>query len=396
MLFYFISNHIGLAWLYLNPLGFKQLIEINQESVLLLAFYSLIVVCVYILSGVTFKTRFANARMTNLQLVRLEKINLAPILLVAFVALPISIAKVLDASPLLTLISGDSLAASALRLEDVTLNKSLFGGIKNSYLNIIFVVLNYASTILLVSAVATRRKKFFLLYVSIFSISALYSFSNVSKGFIVGPIYTLAFIISMVHGNGKLMNKILLPFALLIVPLSFFSSWVMGNDSTDFWYPLERLIFGNLLPQYLVVNYFGFDNLLYGATVPSWYSFGLHEQFQIDMWSWKELMGWSVGQNYYSAPSSFISEAHANYHFIGVFFISYVVFYLYRLLDTLIIKIKSETIYTSMMVFSSLHFSYISVVPVSGYIFDYYYWGVLVFVFYIYESKYLRFNLSLR
>jgi hypothetical protein len=391
MLFYFLCNHIGLPWLYLNPNGFKQLIEINKDSVTLLASYSVIVVFAYVLTGKIFRGQALSIRSIRLEMLRNEKINLFPILLVALIALPISIAKILDSSPLLALLSGDALIANAMRVSQETSGNTLFAGIKDSYINIIFNVLNYTLVILLLAAIVKKRKRLYALYLLLLIILGMYSFANVSKGFIIGPLLSMVLIYSLVYGGGILViKKQLLNIIIATGLVAVFSSWVMGNDSVEIFYPIERLVFGNLLPQYVVANYFNFDNLLYGTTVPSWYSFGFHTQFDLNIWTWKQLMGWSEGKDFYTAPSSFVAEAHANYHFYGVIISTCLLFTLYRIVDSLIIKIRSETVYISMLVFSRLHLSYISVSPASGRLVDYYYWAILLFGLYFYRLSFFK------
>jgi hypothetical protein len=396
MLFYLVVNHIGLPWFYLHPLGFKQLKEINEDTVLLLAFYSIIVVAAYVVSGLSLGARFSGVRVPNVRKLRGEKINFRPIILVAVIALPISIAKVLDASPLLVLLSGDALGAATARVEAVT-NPQSFMGIKESYVNIIYHILGFAAILVLVAALEKKSAKYFAFYMMLLLISSLYWFSNVSKGFIVGPIYSVIFCFSLLFCNGFIVNKMILwGLAVVLTVVSVFTAWVMGNQEISFVYPFERLVFGNLLPQYVVVNFFGWDNLLYGTSVPSWYSLGLHQQFLIDVWAWKEIMEWSVGQDFYTAPSSFVAEAHANFHFFGVIIESLVVFFLIRIVDFHIKKVKSELIYTALMVFSSLHLSYISVSPAAGMLFNYYYWAVLLFSLFFYQWSIFQPNSALK
>lgn len=396
MLFYLVANHIGLAWLYIHPLGVHQLNEINQDTVLLLTFYSIIVVAAYLVSGIALGRRFSAVRASDVRILRGEKINILPIVLVGVIALPISIGKVLDASPLLILLSGDALGATAARVEAVTSSQS-FLGIKDSYLNIIYYILGFASTLVLVTALARKSAKYAVHYLVLLLITSMYWFSNTSKGFMIGPIYTVIFCFALMFSNGHVVNKMVWwGLAIVFSVLSVFTAWVMGNQEIDFVYPFERLVIGNLLPQYAVVNFFGWDNLLYGTSVPSWYSLGLHQQFLIEVWAWKEIMGWSVGQDFYSAPSSFVAEGHANFHFFGVILESMVIFFSLRMVDYYIKKIKYESLYTALMVFSSLHLSYISVTPAAGKIFDYYFWSVLLFALYFYQWSIFRSGLAVK
>lgn len=394
MLFYFLANHIGLAWLFINTDGVKQLNEINQDAVILLAFYSIVVVFAYIFSGLTLGRRFCDVRIPDVRALYDEKINFIPIIIFVLIAIPISALKVLSDSPLLILLSGNPIEANFSRKEAVTIGSS-FLNIKESYVNIIYKILGYGLVIIMVMALTKKRVKYIAIYAFIFFITSAYWFSNVSKGFIVEPIYSLIFTYALLFNKGRLLNKMLIIGIIIVASVvSIFTSWVMGNSTVDYWYPFERFLLGNLIPQYVVINSFDFDNLLYGASTPNWYSFWSHEQFRIDIFAWKEIFGWSGGELFYSAPSSFVAEAHANFHIFGVIIWTFVIFYVFRLTDFLIKKIKSEMVYISILVYSSINLTYISISPAAGIFFDYYYIGVLIFALYIYPLFGHRLNLN--
>jgi len=385
MLFYVVVDHIGLLWLYLYRDGVKQLTSINRETVILLAFYSLVIVVVYVTTGLALGSKCSAARIPDIHILRREKVNWTPILIVLLIAAPIAYLKFQSDSPLLILLSGDALAANMARVEAVTFNIR-FLGIKASYLDVIFTVLSFASIIVLVASLVKNKIKYGFLYLLIVFVWGFYYFTNVSKGFIVSIMYIILITYSLIFAKGILINKALwwsLGFAVGIIGI--FSAWVMGNEIVDFMYPFERLILGNLLPQYVVINSFGFDNLLHGTTVPWWATLGLHEQYLLDVFTWQQLVGSGVRDVYYTAPSSFVAEAHANFHFIGVLISSYFVFIALRVIDYFIKKIKSDMIYTAMMVHSSLFFAYMSAKGMFSFLVSYKYWAVLLFAFFFYR-----------
>src|SRR3990170_943589 len=123
MLFYMIADHLGLLLLYLHPNGIKQLSSINQETVILLAFYSIVVVMTYVVTGRISGSKHASVRIPDRNILRSEKVNRLAIVLVLLVAAPIAVVKLMSGSPLLILLSGDALGANMARVEEVSLGK---------------------------------------------------------------------------------------------------------------------------------------------------------------------------------------------------------------------------------------------------------------------------------
>lgn len=394
VLFYMVSDHIGLLWLYLHPNGVNQLEAIDRNTVLLLSFYSLLVVIAYIVTGSVCGSKCVSIRVPHVESLRKSKIRYFPIFLILLIATPIAVSKATIDSPLLLLLSGASAEAIVARVTQVS-TKTWFLGIKPSYIDIIFVVLSFVSIFPLVAFIIKKKIRFFCLYMMFALVVGLDSFSNISKGFIVGYLYIVLFTYSLIYKRGFLLNKVFwycILIALLIV--SLFSAWVMGNDALNLWYPFERLMLGNLLPQYVVVDSFHFENILYGTTVPRWFSFGLHQQFLLDVFAWKQLMGGSE-TFFYTAPSSFVAEAHANFHIFGVIFVSFFVFTSLRIVDYLLKQVKSDIIFTALMVHSSLYFSYMSVSGMVSFLVGYKYWAVLIFALIVYRIRvYRKFNMK--
>ena len=387
MLFYMISDHIGLLILYLSSDGVKQLNVIDRDTVILLAFYSIVVTLAYVTTGKALGRKYSSIRIPVINVLENEKIDLRFISLLILIASPIVILKILDDSPLLLLLAGSATEATVLRVENAG-SASLFLGIKSSYLEILFSLLAFASEVCLVAAFVNREIKHYLYYIIIIAIISLYWLANVSKGIVVFPIYSILLVYSLVYQKGVIFNR---TFWLSFIPVTFsiavFSSWVLGGDNVEFWYPVERLVVGNLISQYVVVDQFNLSNLLYGATLPSWFTFGWHEQFLLDVWAWKEIFGWSIGESFYAAPSSFVAEAHANFHAFGVVFNSFFLFTVLRGIDYLICKIKSHTIFTALIVYSSLRFANISTTGMFSYFADYHYCAVILFALILLEDK---------
>ena len=226
------------------------------------------------------------------------------------------------------------------------------------------------------------RRTFGTIAVALFVtvVNLVQSFSGVSKGAIMGPLYIFFFAYSLILARGKLANRMLAWGTVYVLGIvSVFSAWAQNRiGNIDIMYPIERLTLGNLLPQYVVVDHFGFGNLLHGTTVPTWWSFGQHHQFLLDIWAWKELMR-PNGDYFYTAPSSFVAEAHANFHVFGVIVVAGLVFFGVRGVDYLIKSVRSELIYAALMTDSSLTFCRLSIAGASTFVIDYGYWSILIF-----------------
>lgn len=379
MLFYLLYNHVGLILLYNAQEGVKQLRVIDPNTVILLAWYSVAVVLAYVVSGVMLGRKFTAVRVPDVGRLRSARINW-PILVIIVAALtPLAIWKALDQSPLLILLSGDAVGALAARVDEVTTDRH-FLGIKPSYINILWSILSFAQIVVLVVAMTRKRISHWAFFIFVTLVVFLQGFANVSKGAIIGPLYIVFFTYSLLFARGAVLNKALFWTALYVVAVvAAFSAWAAGLEIVSMWYPFERLILGNLLPQYVVVDSFGFENLLYGATVPTWFSFGLHQQFLLDVFAWREIMGWVEGRAFYTAPSSFVAEAHANFHVFGVVAGSLFVFMALRSIDYLIKAIKSEVIYTALMVDSCLHYAKLAASGATSFFVDYHYWAIVLF-----------------
>ena len=213
------------------------------------------------------------------------------------------------------------------------------------------------------------------------------SMSNVSKGALLIPIYQFWFVFALLYSQGHVINRFaVIGGAIAVFGISFISAVMMANQEVSFIYPLERLFLGNLVPQYVVIHHFHADNLLMGSTLPSWWSLGNHEQFLLDIFTWKTLTHWTPGEPYYTAPTSFVADSFANFHLVGVFLIPFVVFTMLNFIDYCLSKIRSEPTYTALVVYSALHFSYWAGGSSLNFFFDYYYWGVLLFALVFYRK----------
>jgi hypothetical protein len=387
VLFYILVNHVGLWALYHSDGEINYLPLVNKDTVILLSLYSLIVTMCYIISGSLFGINRKGYRSILKRAIKNEELNKYVFVYMAIFAFVVAIAKFLDDSALSLLLIGDTSAALTARVEGIADDRRLFG-VNASYVDVVFRLAGFISIIVLVKLLVEKNLKYALLYIALISATVLYFFSSTSKGIFVSVIYGIAFAYSFVYKQGVVINRLVVWLAaagLLISALV--TTWVLEHGEVSLLYPIYRLFLGNLVPQYTVVDHFDFSNLLYGVSVPSWFSFGMHEQFVIEIWTWKELMNWEFNTAFYSAPSSFVSEAHANFHIGGVIIVSMVVFVSLRAIDLLFRSIRSDTLYAAIVIYSSLHFAYMSATGAVRYIVDYGYWAVILCL-YLLHIKY--------
>ena len=94
-----LVNHVALFAMYDAIGGIKQLHQVNNDIVILLAFYTLIVVLAYVLTGIIFGARYTHIRIPNISSLKSDVYN-APILYaVILISLPIALAKFSSDSP---------------------------------------------------------------------------------------------------------------------------------------------------------------------------------------------------------------------------------------------------------------------------------------------------------
>lgn len=386
VLFYLISNHLGLASIYYNGYIRSGEISVNYDTVILLALYNNIVVFVYILTGIIFTKYYSKPKWQGLAAV--DELNLVPILLIFPLLLFFSVYKFMDASPLQMLLAGDIKGATTERLAQVSENRTSILGIKHSYVMILFEICSYIIILLLISYYTFRRSSLLLLAFLFLIVLIIFNVSNVAKGIFLLVFYFFVFTYALMRNDGNLFLKrfviYLIPFFVGLVYLSY---WTLGSLEADFFYPFERLMLGNLEPQYIIVNHYGVNNLLYGASFPTFFSLGNHTQIDINFVAW-QLLGLGEGLDglTYTAPFSFVGEAHANFHIFGVIFVSIVAFTVFRILDIFVLKLNSSLLRYSLLIYLSLHYSNMSITGAVSYIVDYYLWGVLIFIFIVYPN----------
>ena len=300
------------------------------------------------------------------------------VLLLLAICLPLAVAKFQDDSPLLMLVSGDALGGNLARMENVSTG-TYFLGIKPQYLEVPFTVLMYASNYILASIFLSGRLRWVWLYGVTAVVVSLDAFSSLSKGFVLIPIMSLWFTYALTRTEGRLVTgRAFAALAPAVVLVAIFAQWVLGQAEVSIWFPVERLVLGNLIPQYFVVASFTAENALLGASAPRWMTMGTHDQFLLDVFTWRGLMG-GTGSVFYTAPSSFVAEGHANFVAFGVVIWSLIAFNGLALIDRLLGLIRGRLVFCALTVFLAIHYSRLARSGLVSFLVDYHVWAVLVF-----------------
>lgn len=369
LFFYFLNNHFGLIFQLYFP---DERVTLTESVFFLLCMYSCIVIFAYLCVQIALPYK-TSPRLINVDSIGDSRVNnffiLALFSLCAFLLL-----QKIQGSALEYFFTKGVEEAKFTRLGS---KSGQIFGIKERYFNFLFHALDILALVILHKAFSNRSLVYWLYFTILLAITVLWTSTNLSKGALLKPFLYVIFVYAMLRYKGVFLNRftfIIFVFALALV--SIISAQMMGADFEVF-YALERQLIGNLLPQIYVVNHFSVDNMLLGASAPEVFSFYTHNQFVLDQWTWKAMHNWVSGP-YYSAPSSFVADAHANFNFVGVIAYSIIAFTLCRLFDTFCIKIRDDAVYSAVVVWGGLHFSYMAVTGIYNRLIDYYLLGALL------------------
>jgi hypothetical protein len=372
VILFFIRNHLGLAALYFNEDGFKQLAYVDRAVVLNIALVNCIFLVFAFLTleshlGKAF-AKFVEARSSGISY-HLGNTTYLCLLLLGGVIWVFSYARFSSGSALLLLLETGSHSA-ALDARKLLYEQGQVFGMRLQYLNTIFIFFELVFVHLLWLAVKYSNRRYVFIASFYFLGMALWHLSNTSKGYSIIVLFYLFIMFSMVHGSRYITGKsiyLVIVGIIISAPLAYF---VMGNQSLYILYPLERFLVGNLLPQYIIFSYFEWDTLLLGASVPSWYSFGNHEQFLLAEWNWRFMNDKMNSILAYNNPSSFVAELYANFGYFSVFMYPVVFLYI-GAITVVILRFFPRYFGPSLVAFLSVYYSKYSVKEFLPTILDY-------------------------
>jgi hypothetical protein len=331
LLFYFISNHISLIFLYFNDGHYKQLSDIDKNVVLELSVVNCITTCIFgivMLSKFNIKLNYSLKKSLVNIILPETKACISFIISLCIFSLILALIRFYDNSALLLLFTYDDIKlAKDSRLAFYT-NVPNVLGIPLKYINPFFIFYDVLLIYLIFIYLKTKKTLYLLLSVFLSLSLLLWNLSNTSKGYIIVP-FLLLLLCCFYMFRLKKFLLVFTPIALIGVFLaSVLSKLFLGTNDILLWYPFERLCSANLLPQYIIFEYFNIKNMLLGQSLPRWYSLLNHDQFVLAEWNWKFMNNWFHKDIFYQNPSSFIAELYANFYYFGFLFIPFVLFYI--------------------------------------------------------------------
>jgi len=374
MIMFFMRNHLGLPFLYFSLDSFKQLRNVDLDTLVVIAASNSVISIMFLLFTMT---RFYKSWSESFdafggaKLPELSKIGYIASIFLVLLLYMFAVKRILDGSALLALLqTGDAGLARETRLELYTTGAYVFG-IRLQYLNLIFFAFEFFALYALCLGLTYKRKFYYLLSLFLFFGITLWHLSNTSKGYI-SVIFFYFYIAYCFYENGRKYEY--MKALKLGIPLVIFASllayYFMGNSELYLLYPIERFSVGNLLPHYIIFSYFDIENSLWGRSVPSWYTFGLHDQFLLAEWNWRFMNDKLNTFLAYNNPSSIVAELYANFNVLGLFliflFFGYVIF-VSRLLSLLVYS----RIQSVLFIYLTFYFSKYSVREFMTAIFDY-------------------------
>jgi oligosaccharide repeat unit polymerase len=306
-----------------------------------------------------------------------------------------SLYRLFDGSALLTLFnSGDAGEARLERLRFYMEGATVFG-VPLKYLNIVYVFFEIVFVYLLMFSIISKKSFSWVLTLMLFISLSLWHMSNTSKGYVV-VLFLYAFIIISVLSGMKFRVNSLIAFVLAaLVPTTIITFYFMDTDGLLFWYPIERFLAGNFLPHYIIFDHFYDAKNLWGTSSPSWYTFGMHDQFLLAEWNWRLMHDKLDGGIAYNNPSSFVAEFYANFGILSPALWWLVLVYI-GLISVLVIKVAPKEFKVIYLVYLTLYFSKYSVKEFIPTIFDYRLFFMVLFslLFFTFFRKYCVGNIS--
>lgn len=230
-----------------------------------------------------------------------------------------------------------------------------------------------------------KNLKSFLLFFSIFLFTVFLSVMSIEKGPLVYLILGLFFTYLITCKRSQLDMKsiiFLTPFLLLSL-IVMYSLFVGTKDIfSSIISILSRTFTGQLQPAYHYLEYFpDHHEFLWGRSFPNPSNILPHEPFRLSV----EVMNWKfpklkelniVG----SMPAMFWGELYANFGKLGVVIIPFFVGAGLYVVNAFVCSFEKTPLTVGFYVWLILHYMNLSGTSLSGYILDFYLFGILFFI----------------
>lgn len=295
--------------------------------------------------------------------------------------------------PILWVLRGKSHEAMYARTTLLTTNLPLVG--KSSYYAIFCrMIMPFLCLVIFANALIAHRKTMWIIVLLTFIVASFGAIVDTAKGPLIGLIFGYV-LVYMLLKNKRLTPKLIL-FIVLII--AFFSSlmivYFMGASGSNITAVIlsifNRIVSGNLVPAYHVLDMFQHGDYLWGSSFPNPRGIFPYKQFLLDEEIWLKMsrLPWGSLQ-LYSAPSCFWADIYANFGVAGVLILSpFIGMFLY-LVQLLLSGLSSSPVKLALIAWCSIYYMGIAGKSFFSYAWDYYLVAILLisFIILMFNSK---------
>jgi len=389
-LYYCVSSYIGILFLYFGWDSQALLHGVNNKELILKMFYLSAASMMLFATGFSFITITSKSSKRKYYEIGLPKpLKKNSLLIAAFIFAFSTLIlyfyiKYLPNVPLFHVLMGDPRGAVYARTTLLTTNVVSIG--QASYYNIfIRMVMPFLCYILFAEALISKRRSVKLMFAMFFAITAFGNVLDTAKGPLIGLFLGL-FLTYLSVRNQKfgLKNIIFMSVVLVVFSIPMLTLF-MGTGGSGWDKVVDtgmRIITGNLVPSYYIMQLFEHGNYLLGRSFPNPKGILPYEQYLLDRKIWLILMNPSDTDVLYTAPSGFWAEMYANFGPYGVFTAPFVGIFLY-IIHLLLNKLPHNSVKFALIVWCAIHYMSIPIKGIFSYFWDYYLVAVILVAFFI-------------
>ena len=349
----------------------------DPELVLTVTFLSCANIIIFLL-GVIFVRKvllLTPVPIVSLQIKKLNKfrfISMLVVLLLVALVLYIYLGKINQAAILVALKDGAGAA---------TLVRSKMGNdFSGKYHWYSLVLHNIGTLVTLTFYVSWLLRKKLLnlgLFLIAFSISTFVAVMATEKGPFVGLLMALFMAHYITRHNGYVPKKDIVLLGIFVVSiLVVFYIYFMGSGSAGqaLWSVFSRAFAGSISPAYFYLEYFPqHQEFLMGRTFPNPGGIMPFEpvRYTVEIMDWK-FPNLAEEGTVGSMPTVFWGEAYANFGYVGIPIVAFIMGVLVAILSYFVSKLELNPLTVAFTVWLIFHLKNLSITGFSGFLYDFY------------------------
>ena len=242
-------------------------------------------------------------------------------------------------------------------------------------------ILPLVSYILFAEYLQYHKNSIKLLLLFAVALSIVGSVIETAKGPLV--FYALGLLITnlIVGGNRVYIKNIIVGLIIVLIITSIIMPLFMGSKLSiyeTFIYMINRTMLGNLVPGYITIEMFDDGEFLLGASFPNPRGVLPYKQYLLAQEIWIKMMRPTYASNQlYTAPPVLWAELYANFGYFS-FFLALFIGAFIAWLQIALNKIPFSSTKVGLSAWMTLYFMGISIKGVGAYMWDYYFFVVLL------------------